>query len=147
MINKVIHFSVYHRGAVLFLTLLLAGFGWWSFTHLSIDAVPDITNVQVQVLSEASGLSAEEVERTVTFPVERSMGGISGVTQVRSLSRFGLSVVTVIFSDGSDIYRARQLVTEKLQKIDLPKDIVPEIGPISTGLGEIFHYSIDKRSI
>lgn len=149
MINRIIHFSVYHRGPVLFLTLLLAGFGWWSFTHLSIDAVPDITNVQVQIYSEASGLSAEEVERTVTFPVERSMGGISGVTQVRSLSRFGLSVVTVIFSDGSDIYRARQMVSERLLSIrsELPQKIEPKLGPISTGLGEVFFYAIEATEV
>lgn len=149
MINRIIHFSVYQRGAVLFLTILLAGFGWWSFTHLSIDAVPDITNVQVQVFSEAGGLSAEEVERTVTFPVERSMGGISGVTQVRSLSRFGLSAVTVIFADGSDIYRARQMVSERLLSIrsELPPKVEPKLGPISTGLGEIFFYAIEATEV
>jgi len=149
MINKIIHFSVYHRGAVLFLTLLLACFGWWSFTHLSIDAVPDITNVQVQVFSEASGLSAEEVERTVTFPVERSMGGISGVTQVRSLSRFGLSAVTVVFADNTDIYRARQMVSERLlsMRSELPPKVEPKLGPISTGLGEVFFYAIEATEI
>jgi cobalt-zinc-cadmium resistance protein CzcA len=149
MINRIIYFSVYFRGIVLFLTLLLAGFGWWSFTHLSIDAVPDITNVQVQVFSEAGGLSAEEVERTVTFPVERSMGGISGVTQVRSLSRFGLSVVNVVFADDADIYRSRQMVSERLlsMRSELPPKVEPKLGPISTGLGEIFFYAIEAKEV
>lgn len=149
MINRIIHFSVYNRGVVLFLTALLAGFGWWSFTHLSIDAVPDITNVQVQVFSEAGGLSAEEVERSVTFPVERSMGGISGVTQVRSLSRFGLSVVNVVFADNTDIYRARQMVSERLlsMRSELPPKVEPKLGPISTGLGEVFFYAIEAKNV
>lgn len=149
MINRIIHFSVYHRGAVLFSTLLFAGLGWWSFTQLSIDAVPDITNVQVQVFSEAAGLSAEEVERTVTFPVERSMGGISGVTQVRSLSRFGLSVVNVVFADGTDIYRSRQMVSERLlsMRSELSPKVEPKLGPISTGLGEVFFYAIEATEV
>ncbi|AHI06556.1 CzcA family heavy metal efflux protein [Bdellovibrio bacteriovorus W] len=142
--NKIIYFSVYHRGIVLFLTALLVFFGWYSFTHLSIDAVPDITNNQVQVFAEVSGLSAEEVERSLTFPIENSMGGVSGVTQVRSLSRFGLSVVTVVFEDKADIYRARQLVSERLQSIssELPQGVKPKLGPITTGLGEIFFYAL-----
>lgn len=142
--NKIIHFSVYHRGVVLFATAILAGIGWYSFTHLPIDAVPDITNTQVQVFAEAAGLSAEEAERSITFTIERSMGGISGVTQVRSLSRFGLSVVTIVFEDAFDIYRARQLVSERLQSIasELPLGVEPKLGPITTGLGEIFFYTL-----
>lgn len=147
--NKLIYFSVYHRGVVLFATALLALLGWFSFIHLPIDAVPDITNTQVQVFAEAGGLSAEEAERSITFPIESSMGGISGVTQVRSLSRFGLSVVTVVFEDGVDIYRARQLVSERLQSITsgLPQGVEPKLGPITSGLGEIFFYSLqyDKK--
>lgn len=147
--NKLIYFSVYHRGVVLFATALLALLGWLSFVHLPIDAVPDITNTQVQVFAEAGGLSAEEAERSITFPIESSMGGISGVTQVRSLSRFGLSVVTVVFEDGVDVYRARQLVSERLQSINsgLPNGVEPKLGPISSGLGEIFFYSLqyDKK--
>ena len=142
--NKIIYFSVYHRGVVLFATALLALLGWFSFTHLPIDAVPDITNTQVQVFAQAGGLSAEEAERSITFPIENSMGGISGVKQVRSISRFGLSVVTVVFEDGYDVYRARQLVSERLQTIasELPNDAEPKLGPISTGLGEIFFYAL-----
>lgn len=148
MINRIIHFSVYHRGVVLFMTALLAGLGWYSFNHLSIDAVPDITDTQVQVFSTIGGLSAEEVERNVTFPVENSMAGIAGVRQVRSLSRFGLSVVTVVFHDGADIYRARQMVSERLQGLsnELPKGVHPKLGPISTGLGEVFFYSIESKN-
>lgn len=149
MINKIIHFSVYNRAAVLFLTVLLAIGGWWCFTHLSIDAVPDITNIQVQVFTDAGGLSAEEVERSVTFPIERSMGGISDVTQVRSLSRFGLSVVNVVFADHTDIYRARQMVSERLlsMRSELPPRSDPKLGPISTGLGEIFFYAIEAKQV
>lgn len=148
MINRIIHFSVYHRGVVLFMTALLAGLGWYSFSHLSIDAVPDITDTQVQVFSTIGGLSAEEVERNVTFPVENSMAGIAGVKQVRSLSRFGLSVVNVVFHDGADIYRARQMVSERLQGLsnELPKGVHPKLGPISTGLGEVFFYSIESKN-
>lgn len=149
MINRIIYFSVYNRAAVLLLTVLLAGFGWWSFRHLSIDAVPDITNIQVQVFTEAGGLSAEEVERSVTFPIEKSMGGISDVTQVRSLTRFGLSVVNVVFADHTDIYRARQMVSERLlsMRSELPPRVEPKLGPISTGLGEIFFYAIEAKEI
>jgi len=151
MINKLIYFSVYHRGVVLFATALLAFAGWLSFVHLPIDAVPDITNTQVQVFAEAGGLSAEEAERSITFPIESSMGGISGVSQVRSLSRFGLSVVTIVFEDGVDIYRARQLVSERLQSIasTFPEGVEPKLGPISTGLGEIFFYALsyDKKQM
>lgn len=146
--NRIIHFSVYHRGVVLFATFLLVVLGWYCFSHLPIDAVPDITNTQVQVFAQAGGLSAEQAERSITFPIEKSMGGISGVTQIRSLSRFGLSVVTVVFEDKTDIYRARQLVSERLQSImsDLPKGVEPKLGPISTGLGEIFFYSLSYEN-
>ena len=142
--KTLIYFSVYHRGVVLFVTFLLALAGWFSFTQLPIDAVPDITDTQVQVFAQAGGLSAEEAERSITFPIENSMGGISGVKQVRSISRFGLSVVTVVFEDGYDIYRARQLVSERLQSIssDLPEGVEPNLGPISSGLGEIFFYAL-----
>lgn len=149
MINRIIHFSVYNRAAVLFATALLAALGWYSFNHLSIDAVPDITDTQVQVFTTIPGLSAEEVERSVTFPVENSMAGIDGVRQVRSLSRFGLSVINVVFQDGADIYRARQMVSERLQGLsnELPKSVHPKLGPISTGLGEVFFYSIESKNI
>ena len=117
MLNKIIHFSIYNRGVVLFLTFLMVVAGIYSFQHLPIDAVPDITNNQVQINTIIEGLAPEEIERTVTFPVESSMRGVAGVEQVRSISRFRLSQVTVIFKDSVDIFRARQLVTERLQGV------------------------------
>lgn len=147
MLNKLIKFSIYNRGLVFFLTILLVVAGIYSFQKLPIDAVPDITNNQVQINTVIEGLAPEEIERTVTFPVESSMRGIAGVDQVRSITRFGLSQVTVIFKDSIDIYRARQLVSERLQGVseDLPGGAQPELGPISTGLGEIYQYVVDFK--
>jgi cobalt-zinc-cadmium resistance protein CzcA len=147
MLNKIIHFSIYNRGVVLFLTLLMVIAGIYSFQHLPIDAVPDITNNQVQINTIIEGLAPEEIERTVTFPVESSMRGVPGVEQVRSITRFGLSQVTVIFKDSVDIFRARQLVTERLQGVsgNLPNSAKPELGPISTGLGEIYQFVLDFK--
>ena len=147
MLNKIIHFSIFNRGLVLLLTVLLSVAGLYSFQHLPIDAVPDITNNQVQINTVIEGLAPEEIERTITFPVESSMRGIAGVEQVRSITRFGLSQVTIIFKEGLDIFRARQLVTERLQGVsgDLPSDARPELGPISTGLGEIYQFVLDFK--
>lgn len=147
MLNKIIHFSIYNRGVVLFLTFLMVVAGIYSFQQLPIDAVPDITNNQVQINTIIEGLAPEEIERTVTFPVESSMRGVAGVEQVRSITRFGLSQVTVIFKDSVDIFRARQLVTERLQGVsgDLPSSAKPELGPISTGLGEIYQFILDFK--
>ena len=117
MLNKIIRFSIFNRGVILLLTLLMVVAGIYSFQSLPIDAVPDITNNQVQINTVIEGLAPEEIERTITFPVESSMRGIAGVQQVRSITRFGLSQVTVVFKDGLDIYRARQLVSERLQGI------------------------------
>lgn len=145
MLNKIIHFSVYQRGTVLLLSLLIAAAGLYSFQRLPIDAVPDITNNQVQVNTGIEGLAPEEIERTITFPVESAMRGIAGVEQVRSITRFGLSQVTVVFKDGLDIFRARQAVSERLQGVSLPSSARPELGPISTGLGEIYQFVLDFR--
>lgn len=147
MINKLIRFSVYNIGVVLFLTTLLVAAGIYSFQHLPIDAVPDITNNQVQVNTVIEGLVPEEIERTITFPVESAMRGMAGVKQVRSITRFGLSQVTVVFKDEVDIYRARQLVSERLQSVagNLPPGASPGLGPISSGLGEIYQYTIDYK--
>ena len=147
MINKIIHFSVYHRGLVLFATVLLVVAGIFSFQRLPIDAVPDITNNQVQINTVVDGLAPEEIERTVTFPVESAMRGIAGVEQVRSITRFGLSQVTVVFKDAVSIYLARQLVSERLQSVtrDLPPGAEPVLGPISSGLGEIYQYVLDFK--
>jgi cobalt-zinc-cadmium resistance protein CzcA len=145
MINKIIRFSVYNKGIVLLFTAALAIAGMYSFQSLPIDAVPDITNNQVQVNTTIEGLAPEEIERTITFPMESSMRGLAGVEQVRSITRFGLSQVTVVFKDGIDIYRARQVVSERLQGVlpNIPKGAKAKLGPISTGLGEIYQYTLD----
>ncbi len=148
MINKIIQFSVYKRNIVLLFSLVLGIAGIQAFQSLPIDAVPDITNNQVQINTVIEGLAPEEIERSITFPVESSMRGIGGVEQVRSITRFGLSQVTVVFKDGIDIYRARQVVSERLQGVlpQLPKGAESELGPISTGLGEIFQYTLDVKN-
>ncbi len=148
MLNKIIKFSVYKSGTVLAITLILAIAGILSFQHLPIDAVPDITNNQVQINTSIDGLVPEEIERTITAPVEVVMRGIANVTQVRSITRIGLSQVTVIFSDDVDIYRARQLVSERLQSVisNLPKGSETSLGPVSTGLGEIYQYALDVKN-
>ena len=145
MINKIIQFSVNSRMFIFMATLILLIFGYKSFQSLSIDAVPDITNTQVQINTPVKGLVPEEIERMVTFPIEYSMNGIPDVETIRSISRFGISQVTIVFKEDTEILRARQLVSEKLQNIELPDGVTPEMGPISTGLGEIFHYSVAAK--
>lgn len=149
MISRIIAFSIYNRLAVLALTVGIAIAGWITFENLPIDAVPDVTNNQVQINTAVDGLSPEETERNVTFPIETAMRGLAGVTEVRSLTRFNLSQVTVIFEDAIDIYRARQLVAERLQAVSgsLPQGILPQPGPVSSGLGEIVHYSVEAEKI
>lgn len=149
MINQIIRFSVYHRSVVLALVCVFIAGGIWSFQNLPIDAVPDITNNQVQINTTIEGLAPEEIERTITFPIESAMRGIAGVEQVRSMTRFGLSQVTVVFKDKVDIYRARQLVSERLQGIknQLPSNSRSQLGPISAGLGEVYHYVIDYEKV
>lgn len=147
MINKLIEASIYKRGMVFLFTALAMIFGWMSFKSLPIDAVPDITNVQVQVNTAVEGLVPEEIEKFITYPIESEMGGIPGVDQIRSITRFGLSQVTIIFEEGTNIYLARQLVTEKLQSIreELPDGTQPTLGPITTGLGEIYFYALEAK--
>ena len=140
MFDRIIHFSIKNRFLVFILTAVLAGFGLDALRRLPIDAVPDITNVQIQVLTKAPSLGPVDVERTITFPVESSMSGLPELEQIRSVSRFGLSAVTLVFEEGTDLLRARQLVSERLVQARerLPPDASPELGPMSTGLGEIF---------
>lgn len=145
--NKIIEFSVNNRLFIFVATFILIGLGFHSFQNLPIDAVPDITNTQVQVNTPVQGLVPEEVERMITFPIEYSMNGLPGVKNIRSVSKYGISQVTVVFEDGFDIYKARQLIGEKLQGINLPEDVVPQMGPISTGLGEIFHYTLEAKVV
>ena len=147
MLDRIIHLSIRHRWIVLALVLLSAIVGVWSFQRLPIDATPDITNVQVQINSEAKGYSPLEAEQRVTYPIETAIAGLPGLEYTRSLSRYGLSQVTVVFKDGTDIYFARQLINERLQSVrsQLPDGIEPELGPIASGLGEIFMYTVEAK--
>ena len=145
MIDAIISFSLRQRVFVLLAAAGLMAAGLWSAARLPIDAVPDITNIQVQINTEIKGLAPEEIENLVTYPLEMEMFGVPGMTELRSLSKFGLSQITLVFEEGTDIYRARQLVSERLQNAvdDLPKDVSPKLAPITTGLGEIYYYVVD----
>jgi|TARA_R100000697_G_scaffold67697_1_gene80264 cobalt-zinc-cadmium resistance protein CzcA len=145
MINAIVRLSVERRFLMLSLILVLVGVGVWSFQRLPIDAVPDITNVQVQINTEAPGYSPLEAEQRITFPVETALYGLPNLSYTRSLSRYGLSQVTVVFEEGTDIYFARNLINERLGAIKgaLPPGLEPEMGPIATGLGEIFMYTVE----
>ena len=145
MLEHFIAFSIRRRWLMLLLTLVLVAIGSWSFTKLPIDATPDITNVQVQVNTETPGYSPLESEQRVTFPIETALAGLPGLDHTRSLSRYGLSQVTVVFEDGTDIFFARQQVAERLQqaRAQLPDGLEPSMGPIATGMGEIFMYTVD----
>ncbi len=145
MINALIRFAVSQRLLVLLLVALMASAGAYSFRRLPIDAVPDVTNVQVQVLTAAPSLAPLEIERQITFPVEMAMSGLPDIEEIRSVSKFGLSAVTIVFDDSVDTYFARQLVLERLAQAreQIPESIgSPEMGPISTGLGEIYQYEL-----
>lgn len=148
MFERILQTSIHHRGLVLVAVLAMALFGIHSYQKLPIDAVPDITNVQVQINTEAPGYSPLEAEQRLTFPVETIMAGLPNLDYTRSLSRYGLSQVTVIFKEGTDIYFARQLVSQRIQEVksSLPNGIEPRMGPISTGLGEIFMWTVDAQN-
>ncbi len=147
MFEKIIRFAIAQRWLVLLCVLGMAILGVFSYQRLPIDAVPDITNVQVQVNTEAPGFSPLESEQRVTFPIETAMAGLPNLEQTRSLSRYGLSQVTVVFKDGTDIYFARQLVNERIQeaKAKLPGGLAPTLGPIATGLGEIYMWTVETK--
>ncbi|MCA0245715.1 MAG: efflux RND transporter permease subunit, partial [Proteobacteria bacterium] len=147
MINKILEFSIQNRWFVIMAAIAVGALGAWNFTRLPIDAVPDITNVQVQVNTVAPGYSPLEVEQRITFPLETAMGGLPKLEYTRSLSRYGLSQVTVVFKDGTDIYFARQLVNERIQqaKEQLPPGTETAMGPVSTGLGEIYMYAVEAK--
>jgi len=147
MLEKIIHQSIRYRWTVLFAVLALCALGIYNFQRLPIDATPDITNVQVQINTEAPGYSPLEAEQRLTFPIETAIAGVPGLDYTRSISRYGLSQVTAVFEDGTDIYFARQLINERLQSVrqDLPDGITPEPGPIATGLGEIFMYTLEAE--
>jgi heavy metal efflux system protein len=145
MLSRLLEFSLRQRAIVLLGAAILIAIGIWSAVQLPIDAVPDITNPQVQINTAVPALAPEEIEKLVTFPIESEMAGLPDMVQLRSLSKFGLSQVTMIFRDGVDIYRTRQLVSERLAGVldRLPEGLTPKLAPISTGLGEIFYYVVD----
>ncbi|MGQ3051937.1 MAG: CusA/CzcA family heavy metal efflux RND transporter [Roseateles sp.] len=147
MFERIIRFAIEHRWLVMLAVFGMAALGVFSYQKLPIDAVPDITNVQVQINTKAPGYSPLETEQRVTYPIETVMAGLPGLEQTRSLSRYGLSQVTVIFKDGTDIYFARQLVNERIQSArgQLPAGVDPNIGPISTGLGEIYLWTVETK--
>ncbi len=148
MFERILRLSIDHSGLVLVAVLVMALLGMNNYFKLPIDAVPDITNVQVQINTTAAGYSPLEAEQRITFPIEMAMSGLPNLEYTRSLSRYGLSQVTVIFKDGTDIYLVRQLVSQRLQEIraKLPIGVVPTMGPISTGLGEIFMWTVDAAA-
>ena len=149
MINNIISFSIKNKLIIGMLTLALVGAGIWSMTKVPLDAVPDITNNQVQVITQAPNLGTEDIEQFVTYPVEVAVANLPGVIEIRSVSRFGLSVVTIVFEDEIGTYLPRQLVAEKLNEV---KEIIPSgfgepyMGPITTGLGEVYQYSLKVDS-
>lgn len=147
MLEKIISFCLKQRSLVLVFSLILILFGVYSYIKLPIDAFPDVTNVQVEIVSNAPGLSALEIERFVTYPIEMSMRGLPDVEQLRSVTRFGLSVVTIVFKDNVDIYFARQLVFERLEEAgkNVPKGVSVTMGPIATAMGEIYQFTLDGK--
>lgn len=147
MFDRMVQLSIQQRWLVLLLFAVISAIGVYNYLRLPIDAVPDITNVQVQINTEAAGYSPLEAESRVSFPIETTLAGLPHLKETRSLSRYGLSQVTVIFEDGTDIYFARQLVNERLQaaRAALPAGLSPELGPIATGLGEIFMYTVENQ--
>jgi heavy metal efflux system protein len=149
MLNKIIEFSIKNKLVIGLFTLVLIGYGAYQFTKLPIDAVPDITDNQVQVITSAPSLGATDIERLITFPIEQGNSNIPGLKEIRSFSRFGLSVVTIVFDDATDVYWARQQVAERLSAVkdQIPKGIgLPVLAPVTTGLGEIYQYAVRAKN-
>src|SRR4051794_23603574 len=147
MLNALIDFSLKNRFVILLLGGILIVLGIRAATYLPLDAFPDTTPVQVQINTTAPELAPEEIERQITFPVELALGGLKGLQDVRSVSKFGISQVVAIFEDGIDIYFARQQINERLGEVQLPKGIErPTMGPVATGLGEVFHYILTSEN-
>ena len=147
MLEKLVCYNLKHKGRVIFLSMLIITFGLYSYLKLPIDAFPDVTNIQVEVVSHADGLSAIEIERNVTYPIEMAMRGLPDVEQMRSVTKFGLSIVTIVFKDNVNIYFARQLVFERLAETreKVPKGVEVALGPIGTAMGEIYQYTLEGR--
>ena len=149
MLDKIIHFSIKNKLIIGLCTLALIVWGSYSLKKLPIDAVPDITDNQVMVITVTPTLAAQEVERLITFPVEQTMASIPNIQEIRSFSRFGLSLVTVVFKESADIYWARQQIQERLTLAakQIPEDVgTPEMAPVTTGLGEIYQYVIHAKA-
>src|SRR6478752_2327709 len=148
MLEKIIAFSLRNKLIVLLFTLIILGFGILSITQISIGAVPDVTNNQVQVITVSRNLSTQDIEQYITYPVEIEMANLPGIKEIRSISKFGLSVVTLVFEDDMGTYLPRQLIDEKLKSVHekIPNGFgTPEMGPITTGLGEVFHYTLEVK--
>src|SRR3954470_23521189 len=146
MLNAMIDFSLKNRFVVLLLGGILVALGVRAAVNLPLDAFPDTTPVQVQVNTVAPELAPEEVERQITFPIEQALGGLKGLDQVRSISKFGLSQVVALFEDGTDFYFARQQINERLDEAQLPEGTGrPTMGPVATGLGEVYHYFLSSQ--
>ena len=147
VLERILRFAIAHRWLMMALTLALVVVGAWSFSRLPIDVTPDITNVQVQINTQVDGYSPLEAEQRVTYPIETALAGLPGLDHTRSISRYGLSQVTVVFKDGTDLYFARQQVGERIQqaKSQLPAGLEPGMGPIATGMGEIFMYTVEAK--
>ena len=148
MLDKIIYFSIKNKSIIGLFTIALIIWGVWSAIRLPIDAVPDITNNQVQVITVCPTLASQEVEQLVTYPIEQSMANLPDLDEFRSVSRFGLSVITLVFEDHVDIYFARQLIHERLREAveSIPEGIgTPELAPVSTGLGEVYQYILHPK--
>ena len=148
MLNKIIEFSIKNKLIVGLFIIALIGYGCFQITKLPIDAVPDITDNQVQIITSTPSLGAPDVERLIIFPIEQANSNIPGLKEIRSFSRFGLSLITIVFDDDVDIYWARQQVTERIQSVksQIPAGIgEPELAPVTTGLGEIYQYVLKPK--
>src|ERR1700742_1343633 len=145
MLHSIIAGALRQRLILVVVALVLVGFGINAAEHLSVDAFPDVANVQVQIASEANGKSPEEVERFVTIPIEIAMTGLPGMTDMRSLNKPGLSLITIVFSDESDLYRERQMISERLSELRdrMPEGVTPVLGPITNALGEVYQYTLE----
>src|ERR1700712_152239 len=145
MLQSIIAGALRHRLILLVVSVVLVGFGVHAVQHLSVDAFPDVANVQVQIATEAPGKSPEEVERFVTVPIEIAMTGLPGMTDMRSLNKPGLSLITLVFTDESDLYRERQMVSERLSELRdrMPEGVTPMLGPITNALGEVYQYTLE----
>ena len=146
MIESLVRAALKQRLIVVVVAVILLFFGLNAARKLSVDAFPDVTNVQVQIATEAPGRSPEEVERFATVPIEVAMTGLPGLTEMRSLNKPGLSLITLVFTDSTNVYFARQLVMERLLEVGsrLPVGIAPVLGPVSSGLGEVYQYTLDR---